>query len=217
MENQEAFLDAIKAGDVNRVQALLEQNPELVNARMEDDLSPVMVATYYGQREVAQLLARRSPNLTIFEASATGDLERVRALLRLDPSLANAFASDGFQPLGLASFFDYPEVVRLLVESGADVNNPSNNVQRVTPLHSAAAAQDVETARLLLERGADPNARQAGGFTPLHTAGENGQIEMIRLLLEHGADPAVQAEDGKSPLDLAQERGFEEAIKLLSP
>ena len=105
---------------------------------------------------------------------------------------------------------------RLLVESGADVNTPSGNAQRVAPLHSAAAAQDVEIARLLLERGADPNARQAGGFTPLHTAGENGQIEIIRLLLEHGANPAVQAADGKSPADLARERGFEEAVNLLS-
>ncbi len=216
MEADELFLDAIKAGDVGRVQGLLDQHPELIHIRLENDLSPVLAATYYGQHAVARLLAERTPQLDIFEASATGDLERTRALLRQEPTLARAFASDGFQALGLASFFDHPEVAHLLVDSGADANTPSNNAQRVAPLHSATAAQDVEIARLLLAHGADPNARQSGGFSPLHTAAENGQIEMIQLLLDYGAKPELQAEDGKTPLDLARERGFVEAVKMLS-
>ncbi len=216
METNDSFLDAIKAGDVARVQQLLDLHPELVLQRLENDLSPVLAATYYGQREVAQLLAQLTPDLTIFEASATGDEERVQTLLRQDQELANAFASDGFQPLGLAAFFDHPNVARLLMNHGAKAGTPSNNAQKVTPLHSAAAAQNVDTAGMLLEHGADPNARQAGGFTPLHTAAENGQLDMIRLLLSYQADPTLASEDGKTPVDLARERGFTEAAALLS-
>ncbi len=216
MDLTAAFLDAIKAGDTARLRRLLDLHPELVLTRLENDLSPVLAATYYGRHEIAGLLAAQTPELTIYEASAIGDEQRVEALLRQDGSLANAFASDGFQPLGLAAFFSHPNVARLLVNFGADVNTPSDNAQKVTPLHSAVAAQDTAIARLLLEQGAEPNARQAGGFTPLHAAAENGQLDMIRLLLSYHADPALASEDGKTPLDLARERGYAQAAELLS-
>ncbi len=215
MDANDAFLDAIKIGDMPRVRELLDLHPELVLTRLENDLSPVLAATYYGRQDVARLLAERTPDLTIYEASATGDERRVEELLRQDASLANAFASDGFQPLGLAAFFSHANTARLLVNFGADVNTPSDNAQKVTPLHSAAAAQNADIARLLLEQGADPNARQTGGFTPLHAAAENGQLDMIRLLLSYHADAALASEDGKTPADLARERGYEEAAALL--
>ena len=52
-------------------------------------------------------------------------------------------------------------VVRSLLQQGADVNAAAENPQRVTPAHAAAAMCDRETMRMLLERGADPNARLA--------------------------------------------------------
>lgn len=63
-----------------------------------------------------------------------------------------------------------------------------NSQLEVTPLHSAAAARQTETARLLLERGADPNARQRGGFTAMDAARQNGDEELRAVLLAHGAE-----------------------------
>jgi uncharacterized protein len=60
---------------------------------------------------------------------------------------------------------------------------------RVQPLHSAAAAGMNETARLLLDAGADPNARQEGGFRPIDAAAQNGNDELYALLVERGAEP----------------------------
>jgi ankyrin repeat protein len=115
----------------------------------------------------------------------------VRELVDADPSLANAWADDGFQPLGLASFFGQPETARVLVERGADVNSASRNQMKVMPLHSAAAAQDpqvrYEIAELLLEAGADPNARQQDDYTPLMAADQHGDARLRELLVRHGA------------------------------
>src|ERR671936_2265756 len=125
-------------------------------------MSDVLDAIYRGDRDGAERLAE-GRELDVFEASALGRTERLRELLDADRSLANAWADDGFQPLGLASFFGNVEAARLLVERGAEVNSASRNQMNVMPLHSAAAAQDPEVryeiSKVLLEAGADPNAR----------------------------------------------------------
>lgn len=149
---------------------------------------------YRGDQARAEELLASNPELDVFEAAAVGRTERLRELLDEDPSLANAWAKDGFQPLGLASFFGHTDAVRLLLERGAEVNSPSRNEMKVMPLHSAAATPEpsarYEIAKLLLERGADPNARQQDDFTPLMAADQHGDERLGELLTEYGATRA---------------------------
>jgi uncharacterized protein len=154
-------------------------------------MSELLQAIYRGdQARVDELLAA-NPELDVFEASAVGRTDRLRELLDEDPDLANAWAGDGFQALGLASFFGHVEAVRLLVERGAEVNSASRNDMKVMPLHSAAATGDLDTryelAKLLLEHGADPNARQQDDYTPLMAADQHGDERLRKLLVDHGA------------------------------
>jgi len=154
-------------------------------------LSELLQAIYRGDQARADELLAGHPELDVFEAAAVGRTERLRELLDEDPSLANAWAEDGFQPLGLASFFGHVEAARLLVERGAEVNSASRNDFEVMPLHSAAATGDSEVryelAKLLLEHGADPNARQQDEFTPLMAADQHADDRLRALLVEHGA------------------------------
>lgn len=154
-------------------------------------MSELLQSVYRGdQARVDELLAG-DPALDVFEAAAVGSAERLRELLDEDPSLANAWADDGFQPLGLASFFGHVEAAQVLVERGAEVNSASRNDMKVMPLHSAAATGDPEVryelAKLLLEKGADPNARQQDKFTPLMEADHHGDERLQQLLVQHGA------------------------------
>ena len=64
--------------------------------------------------------------------------------------------------------------------------------------------------RLLLERGADPNARQQLDFTPMHAAAGRGDVEMARLLLEFGAERGLKATDGQTPANAASGHGHPE-------
>jgi ankyrin repeat protein len=154
-------------------------------------MSELLQAVYQGdQRRVDELLAA-DPELDVFEAAAVGRTERLRELLDEDPGLANAWAEDGFQPLGLASFFGHVDAARLLIERGADVNSASLNEMKVMPLHSAAATGDADTryelAKLLLDNGADPNAHQQDEYTPLMAADQHGDERLRDLLVERGA------------------------------
>src|SRR5205085_5417689 len=58
-----------------------------------------------------------------------------------------------------------------------------------TPLICACACGNAETARVLLDAGADPSAAAADGRTPLHFSAQLGDLDLIRLLLARGADP----------------------------
>lgn len=210
-----AFFQAIRAGDRVQVERLLAERPALVEARDPQGVSAPLVALYHGEPAIAELLASAGAQLDVFDAAALGRVEALRVLLAADPALARAVASDGFSPLGLAAFFGQAEAAHLLLEAGADPNLASHNAMRVSPLHSAVAAQQLAISEDLLRHGADVNARQADDFTPLHEAAQNGQLAMIELLLAHGADLGARKSDGQTPLDLAEAHGHTEAAALL--
>lgn len=214
MRESGPLLDAVRSGKADEVARLLDSAPALLQAA-HSGISAVRIAVYNRHPEIARLFVDRGALLDVFDASALGETARLRSLLAGDPTLANAVASDGFTPLGLASFFGHPEAARLLLSSGADPNLAAQNSTRVAPLHSAVAGGNVEIVRDLLAHGADIHARQDLGFTALHGAAVEGGEAMITLLLAHGADRAVKNDAGRTPADLARERGREGAAKLL--
>jgi ankyrin repeat protein len=69
---------------------------------------------------------------------------------------------------------------------------------------------------MLLDKGADPNAKSQSGSTPLHTVAFTGDRASLDLLLKHGADPAIKNNDGKTAAAIARERGHEEIADLLA-
>jgi ankyrin repeat protein len=157
---------------------------------MADELGPILAALYAGDRERAEALRREKPELDVFEAAALGDAARLEGLLAADPDFALAWSPDGFTALHYAAFFGSPDAIRALVVAGADLEAPSRNEQfapEAHPLHSAVAAGRADNAEALLQAGADPNARQHGGFTPLMGAEQSGDFDLAELLIQHGA------------------------------
>jgi ankyrin repeat protein len=68
---------------------------------------------------------------------------------------------------------------------------------------------------LLLERGADVNAKNTKALTPLHAAAMAGDKEMVALLIANGADINARSEDGWTPLHLASQKQHPEVVELL--
>lgn len=163
-------------------------------------VSEILQAKYRGNNARVEELLKTGPRLDIFEAAATGQTARVRELIAGDRSLVNAYAPDGFFPLGLAVFFGNTSTVEVLLQAGADVNQQSRESMKVSSLHSATAARRVDLAEMLLVRGANPNSRAEGGVTPLHEVAVTGQLEMGALLLKHGADVNATDNSGKTAL-----------------
>ena len=215
----DALFAAIEAGDVERVRALVHDDPTLARARHATGVSALLFARYRNRGDVVEVLLAARPPVDVFDAAGLGLVDELAALLDDRPDAVDATATDGFTPLQLASFFGHPEAVRLLLDRGADAGAVSANANQLQALHSAAAGGHEEIVALLLAAGADADARQQGGFTPLMAAAAGGNEGLVQLLLDGGADPAARSDDGKNAADLAAERGhpgLSERLRALS-
>ena len=208
------FFDTIKIGDLGGVEHLLSLDPSLIYEK-DNGLSPVMVAAYSRKPQITDFLSEKAGSLNIFESAAVGRINQIARHLARDPMLVNAYAPDGFQPLGLACHFGRYETAVYLIKAGAVVNSPSRNSLKVTPLHSAAAMGYNNVVLLLLNHDANPNTKDCNGFTTLHTAAQIGNTDMIRTLLFNGADLTIRNRQGKLALELAVEAGHLDAVALL--
>lgn len=101
--------------------------------------------------------------------------------------------------------------MRDAVLRGADVEARSGWNGRIQPTYVAIAKQDPELLRFILDRGANPNARDSQGMTPLMWQPSYATTE---VLLAHGADPNAADNDGESVLTCVVWRGDEEALRL---
>ena len=188
------IFDSIQAGDVDAVRSAVRDDPSAAEARDDKGLSAVRAALYAHKQDVVDALLEAKPELDVFDAAAAGDVDRLTELLDGDGELVQAWSEDGFTPLHLAAFFNRGTAVRHLLDCGADVGAVARNPMSVQPLHSAVAAGSMEVVAALLVAGADPNARQEGGFTPLMGAAkEDPEGDMARLLKDHGAEESATA------------------------
>lgn len=201
------LIDSVRRGDADAVAEVLRAQPSLAGSRDENGVSAFMWASYVRQPAVRDLLRAALPTLDIFETIAAGDDERALELLAKQPALANAWSGDGFTALHFAGFFSRPTVAERLLMMSADVDAVARNPMRVTPLHSAVSARCLDVVRLLLARGASPDAQQESGFTALMAAGMLGDDTLADLLLARGARLDLKHDDGRTAADMAAEKG----------
>jgi ankyrin repeat protein len=209
------FLKLIQRGATAEIADAVAADPALLSWRDAQGVSALIWSIYSGQPLVRDyLLAEKSrigELLDIFEASAIGDALTLRQILNETPQAAHEFSGDGWTPLHLAAAFGTPEAVHLLLENGAQVDAVSKNPQTNQPLHAALAlGRNPETIKLLLDAGANPNARQTGGFTPIFSAAAANRRDLAEALIAHGADAAIQNDFGQTAAGFARERNHTE-------
>lgn len=142
---------------------------------------------------------RYEPDTPLAQAAARDDVPAIRALLAAgaDP---NAFDRHGGTALIAAARGGHVAAAEALIAGGAQVDLRDRRSTAWTPLMHAVHKRQTATARVLLDRGADPNARIGGGVTALIMSAAYGDTETVRLLLERGADPRVRASGGVTAL-----------------
>jgi ankyrin repeat protein len=197
------FFAAIAAGSLDDVRALLDHDPSLLQEFGADGASPALTALYFGHAPLADELAARTGELSVFEAAAFDETARLSHLIDADRDVAEQWSADGWQPLHLAAYFGRTESARMLLDNDVPVAEVSRNALTVQPLHAAAAGQHAEIVWLLIASDAPVDARQRHGWTPLHSAVSNADVESIKALIAAGADPSVANDEGTTAFDMA--------------
>lgn len=240
---------AAHCGFYDLTKRLIAKHPKHVNARGGWKVTPLAAALYGNHLRVAELLyhhgadahVRGHENDTLLHAIAVyNPIDTVLWLLDHGADV-NAPNDRRFTPLHRAAFYEFHEVVGVLLVHNADIH--AKNVNGEVPLHLAAcslrdyAENDIDevspdqrvdllrTMQLLLDHGADVNARANDGSTPLHHSsfrgigrgsyGDMGILEGTRLLLEHGANIDAEDNEGRTPLDVALAFGRHKMAKFL--
>jgi ankyrin repeat protein len=144
------------------------------------DPTSAIHAALHGGSEAVSALIRRGANIDFPVSAALGNVDDARRLL---PAAASR---DRHLAFALASQFGHAEIVRLLLDAGKDPNryNPVGYHSHSMPLHQAAAAGQLEVVRLLVERGAKLDLKDALWLgTPADWAKQGGRKEVEVFLL----------------------------------
>ena len=183
--------DFLKAADANNRKAvgLYLSAGFPVDIADERGWTPLMISSFNGNEEIAQLLIQSGANVNVQDTA-------------------------GYGPIHWAAFNGYANVIKLLVVKSADVNAQSQHGW--TPLLQAATRGQLAACSALLASGANVNLASRDGWTPLHKACANGHIEVVKLLLASRADRNAKYQDGATPLSIATKNKREDIVALLS-
>ena len=212
--------------EIARIQAMIQNSPDLVNAPNGQSGTLLCVAAQKGQLRVAQFLlehgadVQRGYPLTL--AAGGGHKAMVELLLK-NGAQVNAAEGDSQTALHRAAARGYVSVTEALLAAKADVNVQAEHGR--TPLTVAVENGVVPGAAVLLAHGADPNVicRQRQNWAsdrtstggPLHFAVARGDEAMVALLLTNHADLKLRSPLGESPLDIAATLGKPGIVRQL--
>lgn len=150
----------------------------------------------------------------LMKAVQANDVARVKKLIA-EHADVDELDPNGDAPLVMAAYLGHDEIVRLLLDAGADVGavDPS---MHATALHAAAYAGRTGSARLLIEGGVDINRQgPRNGYTALHDAIWENHADTARVIIDAGADLTLKSHSGETPLDFARTKHRREIVAML--
>jgi ankyrin repeat protein len=180
---------AAEAGNLARVQELIDADRSVVNQGDEFGMTALGAAIQHGNQDIVQ---------TLLAAGADPDKEDTR----------------GWTPLYFAVSKGNKGIVQALLAAGADLNKVGDDILNLVPLHLAVSKGNQDIVQVLLAAGADLNKISAAGLTTLHWAIYSGNQGIAQALIAAGADLYARDEKKRTPFVMAIQYNRQDIVAL---
>jgi len=181
--------EAARSGDLEKIKALVDSDPTLINAKDENGRTPLHWAARGVHFNAIKYLVERGADV-------------------------NAQDVNLVTPLHSVAVRNHGEAVKLLIDKGARVDVP--DYEKHTALHLAAQSGAKDAVAVLAKNGSALELKDDYGRTPLVLgARERGGPDVARILLEAGANVNALDKSGSSALELAAWRGYRDVVDIL--
>ncbi|MEZ5357377.1 MAG: ankyrin repeat domain-containing protein [Candidatus Zixiibacteriota bacterium] len=212
---------ACDSGRTEVAKYLIQNGADLLAVDNDGD-TPLHYAAFSGYPDCIRLLVEKGTPVDVLNtnkstplhyAAMRGKPEAAAVLLDLGADI-NRQNYDGETPVFIAAAIKNADMIKLLVERGADLE-VANNYGRTPLLNTAREGGDIPIARLLLDLGANVNARDRGDETAIGLATWRGFRELADLLLDRGAEFDHTGREGEFLLAYSAEKKIDRLFNLL--
>lgn len=213
--------DLIWNNDYEQIRKIINDNPELVNIRLQNEETLLTAAAWQGNLDFAKYLIDQDINVNmrnywdntaLHNASIQGYSEMALLLLEKGANVQSR-GTNGNTALFFAAQNENSGLVRLLLQQGANPN--SENDYEQTPLIAASWNGNPEVVKMLVNNGAEVNQITPSGNSVLHNLAANGNIESMQMVLDKGANANVVNDESYLPLHNAVINQHPEAVFML--
>lgn len=220
------FMLAAQDGDQEVLKSLLTKGVP-VDGRNEDDITALTVAVRYNQLGSVKLLLENGADInassSLLSATINNDSIEIVDLLLSSGADVNQFSLDDGALLLTAINNKTPQMAMFLINNGTNLNGVTvegnaqigEDYRRHLPLSRAAEKGYYAVVELLIQKGADVNARDHDGNTALKGAAQNGHVDAVKVLLENGADANLGNYIEYVPMMWAADEGHIDIVRLL--
>jgi ankyrin repeat protein len=207
--------------EIRRIQAMIQNSPDLINAPGSGGFTPLHTAANSGQLIVARFLLDNGADVNcrngnqetpLTLAAARGHKAMVELLLSRKADV-NVVGGGGYTALHQVAQYGFKTVVEVLLANKA--NASATTISGATPLHLAASAGNNALVELLLANGAKVSATDNQGNTPLMTAAAGGHALSINALLAAKSSVDAQSTSGRTALSFAVNKRQADVVKAL--
>ena len=150
----------------------------------------------------------------LMQAVNKNDAAAVRKLIAQGANV-DELESNGDAPLVMAAYLGHAEIVRLLLEAGADVKAVDPGM-KATALHAASYAGRTEAAKLLVQYHIEIDKQGPyNGYTALHDAIWQNNVDVAQVLIDAGANLTLKSHSGETPLDFARSKHANKIVAMI--
>ena len=154
--------EASAAGQLARVNEILDQDASLIDQHSPDGFTPLGLAAFFGRKDILEALIHSGADADVASRNSMRVCQLHSAVAHHDAALSRQMAE-------------------MLLKHGAQVNTPQRGGW--TPLHEAASRGDVDLVRLLIQYGADKSVQNDEGITPRDLAQKGGHESVVAILV----------------------------------